>query len=278
MNAATRITALFGASLLAVITTRLDAVRATAEDQKPGTEDTTRAEEFVRKQFPVLRTPGMPPVVPIAEKMVARIFPEYRFFVLGFRQYPVAQVAPEPLKTRNLFVVAKDGNVQHLTDPKGLEKFFRAGLTAVTDETSAKHSAEAWLRLAEEFTQDGFFKFSIPQDALMAVRSKGAWKASGKVVVAQGGKGEITADLTFTEAGKLTKVEETNTVKPGVRPICQATKLLDADPLVRRMAEQDILVMGRTAQEYLEEQRAKARPKLKQAIDRLWQRIVDEGW
>jgi len=63
----------------------------------------------------------------------------------------------------------------------------------------------------------------------------------------------------------------------GVRPICQATKLLDCDPLVGRMAEQDILVMGSLAKEYLDEQRAKAKPELRQAIDLIWQRIVKEG-
>jgi hypothetical protein len=42
-------------------------------------------------------------------------------------------------------------------------------------------------------------------------------------------------------------------------------------------AEQDILVMGRMAKPYLDEIRAKAKPKLKQAIDRIWRRIVDEG-
>jgi hypothetical protein len=84
--------------------------------------------------------------------------------------------------------------------------------------------------------------------------------------------------LTFTGAGKLAGIEEANTVKAGVRPICQASKLLDPDPVVRRMAEKDILVMGRAAKEYLEEQRAKASPELKRAIDRIWQRIVEEGW
>jgi hypothetical protein len=73
-------------------------------------------------------------------------------------------------------------------------------------------------------------------------------------------------------------VEETNTVKAGVRPICQATKLLDPDPLVRRMAEKDILVMGRAAKEYLDEQRAKAPAELRQTIDRIRKRIADEGW
>ena len=44
------------------------------------------------------------------------------------------------------------------------------------------------------------------------------------------------------------------------------------------MAEQDILVMGKSAKAYLDEQRAKAEPELKAAIDRVWRRILDEGW
>ena len=75
----------------------------------------------------------------------------------------------------------------------------------------------------------------------------------------------------------LVNVSQTAHLKAGLRPICQATKLLDADPIVRRMAEQDLLILGRTAQEYLAVQRAKASPELQQAIDQIWQRIVDEG-
>lgn len=63
-----------------------------------------------------------------------------------------------------------------------------------------------------------------------------------------------------------------------MRPICQATKLLDADPIVRKMAERSIQIMGRAARGYLEEQRAQAAPDLQQAIDRMWQRILEEGW
>ena len=84
--------------------------------------------------------------------------------------------------------------------------------------------------------------------------------------------------LTFDQSGKLTRVQQTNKVKPGVRPICQATKLLDADPLIRAMAEQDLLVMGRAVKPYLDEQRAKARPELQKAIDHIWQRITEEDY
>jgi hypothetical protein len=43
------------------------------------------------------------------------------------------------------------------------------------------------------------------------------------------------------------------------------------------MAEQDLLILGRAAQEYLAVQRAQASPALQRAIDQLWQRIVEEG-
>jgi hypothetical protein len=36
--------------------------------------------------------------------------------------------------------------------------------------------------------------------------------------------------------GTLVNVLEKSALRPGVRPICQATKLLDRDPIVRRMA------------------------------------------
>ena len=35
--------------------------------------------------------------------------------------------------------------------------------------------------------------------------------------------------------------------------------------------------MGHMVKPYLDEIRAKSTPKLRQAIDRIWQRIVDEG-
>jgi hypothetical protein len=241
-------------------------------------EEDRKDEDLLGKRFPVLRSPGLPPLVRITDEMVSRTFPEHRFFALILRQYPVARIAPEPLKPQNVFVIEKDGNVQHLTGIKPLEKFFRSKLALVLDAQSARESAGAWLRLSEEFKQDGFFKFSIPQDSLIAQKVRSGLEASAKAVVIQGGTGEIRATWSFTAEGKLAQVKETNTVKAGVRPICQATKLLDPDPIVRLMAEKDILVMGQAAKEYLDEQRAKASPELRQAIDRIWQRIVAEGW
>jgi hypothetical protein len=92
--------------------------------------------------------------------------------------------------------------------------------------------------------------------------------------VAAGGDGNIDVVMTLGTAGSLVNILERSAIRPGVRPICQATKLLDRDPIVRRMAEQDLLVMGRAAKPYLDQIRATARPKLQQAIDRMWQRIL----
>jgi hypothetical protein len=218
------------------------------------------------------------PATRLTDEALKKAFPDTAFFAVVFRQYPVALAAPEPFKSQNVFAVPKDGKLVHLTDTKGLETYFKDNLKGVKDEDGAKLAAGAWLALSQTFQQDGFFKFSVPKDELKAAGEKGERKASGKVVVTQGGKGELTATLTFDDKGKLAKVVEENAIKPGVRPICQATKLLDADPLVRRIAEQDILVMGRACKSYLDGQRAAASPELRREIDRVWKRIINEGW
>src|SRR5262249_21343694 len=162
-----------------------------------------------------------------------------------FSQYPVARQRPEGLNDANLFAVPrdKDGKLELVKDDKELEKFFRAHAAPADADAKAKDAVHGWLHLSAALVQDGFYKFSVLEDSTKVAAEKGGRKASGKLIVTEGGKGEITATLTFDEAGKLTKVDETKKVVPGVRPICQATKLLDPDELVRRMAEQDLLVM-----------------------------------
>ncbi len=219
-------------------------------------------------------------ILTVTGDALTRAFPGHRFYVVRFRQYPVAVAPPQPLRANNLFVLAPDGSVEHLQDAKALEGFFRAALAPVRTATEAKEAAKAWLRMAEEFHQDGFLQFSVPGDSLRVARTaRGGRRVTGKAVVSQqgGNLGEIAAALTFDRAGKLAQASETATIKRGIRPICQATKLLDPDPIVRGMAEQAILVMGRDAKAYLDAQRAKVGPELRDAIDRIWQRILAEG-
>jgi hypothetical protein len=214
-------------------------------------------------------------ITTVAADYIDDSFPHTDFFAVIFRQYPILAPIPKGLSASNVFLV-QDRTVFPLVDPAGLRDFFLGNLATVKGRAGAKGAGLAWLRLTDVFSQDGFFKFSSPQ--VKARSSNGELQVTGSIRVTAGGRGSIHVAMEFDSQGALEDVSETRSVHPGVRPICQATKLLDADPLVRRMAEQDILVMGRSAKEYLDEQRAKAKPELKAAIDRVWKRIVDEGW
>jgi hypothetical protein len=200
-------------------------------------------------------------------------FPDTDFFAVIFRQYPQPVPPPKGLSTSNVFLV-RDGTVFPLVGPADLRNYFLGNLAPVRGKAGAEDAGRAWLRLSEVFSQDGFFTFGAPQ--VKVTTSDEEIQVTGKVTVTAGGRGSIHVAMEFDSDGVLEDVSETRDVHPGVRPICQATKLLDADPLVRRMAEQDILVMGESAKAYLDEQRAKAKPELKAAIDRIWKRILEE--
>jgi hypothetical protein len=209
----------------------------------------------------------------IDHKDLAAAFPKHTFFAVRYRIYPVAMQLPEGLAPSNVFVV-EGGTARHVKDAKALEEFFKAHLGSVKDVKLREQAVAAWLMLSQEFVQDGFFKFKVnPAEA-----ADGGTSFTGRAMVQEGGKGEIKAELKYDKDGKLLAATETVKVMPGPRPICQATKLLDADPIVRRMAEQELLFLGLAARQYLMEQRAIAGPELRQAIDALWQRIEQAGW
>lgn len=262
-----------GAFVLAWSTT----LSATARDttKQPTAEDVARAEKAVKDQLEKYKG-GYGQVAQVKDEAVARAFPRTTFFTVLYRQYPVGRRVPPPLKSANVFAVGADGKPLLLNDLKGMETFFRGTVAGARESDQAKTITRAWLRLSPELRQDGFYQFKLMDDSTRAEKAQSGLVASGKVVVARGGNGEINATLKFDEDGKLVKVDETAKIRQGPRPICQATKLLDKDPIVRRMAEQDLLYMGKAARGYLDEQRARAAPELQRAIDRLWQRIVDE--
>jgi len=246
------------------------------EVEKPSAKEIEKARGAVQEELQTLNA-QRGKVDHIEDAALFRLFPRHLFFSVIFRRYPVAQLPPAPLKGSNIFVVPRaGGKLQRLVAANELETFFRDSLPAVKDADQGKDAARAWLELAQAFVQDGYFKFAVLDEATKAAQANGI-KASGKLIVKSGGNGDLTAILTFDKAGKLRQVEQTNKVKASVRPICQATRLLDADPLVRAMAEQDLRVMGRAVKPYLDEQRSRARPELQKAIDRIWQRILEEN-
>ena len=226
------------------------------EKGKPSADDIAKAEKAAKEQLDKLKG-GYGVVKHIKDEPLERTLPDYLCFSVLFRQYPVGRVPPEGLKTSNVFAVDKDGKVKVLTDVKELEAFFKANVTA-KGEDQWKDAARAWLRLCRSLCRTAFTNSSSWMDSTKTSGGKGTYYVAGKVVVMKGGNGEINATLEFNDAGKLVKATTEVKVKPGPRPICQATKLLDTDPIVRRMAEQDLLIMGRAAKPYLDEQRAKA--------------------
>jgi hypothetical protein len=212
----------------------------------------------------------------VTDDFAGRAFPGFSFFGVIFRQYPVAVQCPATtdLKCANLFFV-QNSKVDFVSTIEELKFFFAVNLGPAPTQDAATDAASTWLRFSEELKQDLFYTFSppdvsyTPRDDLTIVRAHAS--------VTAGGDGNIDVLMTLGTAGSLVNILEKSVLRPGVRPICQATKLLDRDPIVRRMAEQDLLVMGRAAKPYLDQVRATARPKLQQAIDRIWQRILNEG-
>ncbi len=237
-------------------------------------KEPSNSEKAVRKFIDGKGAHGAGEITSKNEDTVRKTFPGHDLVIARFRQFPVARILPEGLSPSSLFAVDKSGQVDHLADAKALEKFFRAHHPAVKGEKDAKTLLAAWLALTQEFHQDGMFKFEVMEKEA----SFADGKITGRATVVQGGNGQITVTLSLDKEGKLAGVEEKAELREGPRPICQATKLLDADPLVRRICERDLLIMGLSARDYLMEQREGAAPGLQAEIDRLWRQIQKNGW
>src|SRR5262249_39513712 len=161
-------------------------------------------------------------------------------FGVIFRQYPVAVLCPQmqDLKCSNVFFV-RDGHVDFASTISDLKFFFATELGLAPSQEAATDAASAWLRFSEELKQDLFYTFSTPE--ISYTPGADLTRVRGHVAVSAGGEGNIEMLMTLGTAGSLVQIYEKGAVRPGVRPICQATKLLDRDPIVRRMAEQDLL-------------------------------------
>ncbi|MBM3983073.1 MAG: hypothetical protein FJ304_22935 [Planctomycetes bacterium] len=205
-------------------------------------------------------------------------FPDFVLFSHVIPQYPVAREAPAPLKNTNVIAVPKkkDAKPVLITDAAELEKFFKAHARPVTKGSEGQATATAWLRASAELAQDGYFKFAVKAGTTSTADDKTTASGTATVDPQNMDKGEIKATLTF-KAGKLASAETKSSVSAGIRPRCQATKLLDPDPVVRAIAEDSLRVMGSTAKDYLDAQYAKASPELRAAIDRVRAKIKAEG-
>ncbi len=240
-------------------------------------DDAKDAEAKLKEYLAGIKGSDAGVVTPLAADGMKETFPDHVIFSHVIRQYPIAREAPPPLKSANVIAIPKkDGKPILITDTKQLEKFFKDSARPVKKAEEADEAVKAWLRAAAELNQDGFYKFTVKADK--AKVDGGTVTGSGEAPVDPkgGDKGEVKASLTFKD-GKLATAETKANLTAGLRPICQATKLLDPDPIVRGMAEQSLRVMGSAAKPYLDEQRAKASPQLREAIDRVWAKTLAEG-
>lgn len=198
----------------------------------------------------------------------------WHVFVLRYPQFPVARVPPEPLRSNNLFFVSPQGTVELVNEPAALHKFFQKVVRADSEKAAAA-ALRAWLGLGSELRQDGFYQFRLANESVAVKKTDMGLLARGRIEVVPkaGNEGFLAAELLFSPRGELLEAREDVQLKAGIRPICQASKLLDPDPVVRRMAERDLLILGPLALPYLEEQRQGADPNLRQAIERIRQRI-----
>ncbi len=150
-------------------------------------------------------------IIPVTDRSIADTFPDIAFFGVFFRQYPVAVRPPEGLASSNVFYV-QDGQVAYLTQPSDLMDFFFNELGPVQTKKAIRDAGRSWLRLSEDFSQDLFFDFAKP------VASVHHQVVTGLVAVKSGGSGQITATLTFDDAGQLVDIEESREVIKGIRP------------------------------------------------------------
>ncbi|MCI0700731.1 MAG: hypothetical protein L0241_06590 [Planctomycetia bacterium] len=242
-------------------------------------DDVKDAEAKLKEYLGAIKGSEAGRVTALTADGVKETFPDHVLFSHVIPLYPVAREAPPPLKHANVIAIPKkkDGKPILITDAKALEKFFKENARPVKKSDEGDEAVKAWLRTTAELNQDGFFKFNV---------KAGPSKVEGNTVMATGeapvdpkgnmDKGSIKATITFKE-GKLASADTKVAITAGMRPRCQATKLLDPDPIVRLMAEDSIRVMGSSIKPYLDDQRSKASPQLREAIDRVWAKAMAEG-
>src|SRR5262245_4808463 len=85
---------------------------ATGFAKEKAAEKNDKAKAAVEKQAKDWKGEGFRTEV-ITEEYVKSTFPNHTFVAVHFAEWPVGRAAPEPMKSRNVFAVDKDGKVTH---------------------------------------------------------------------------------------------------------------------------------------------------------------------
>ncbi|MBI2808247.1 MAG: hypothetical protein HYX68_24945 [Planctomycetes bacterium] len=169
--------------LLAVALVLVSLTRPAAAQKYP--PDVQKAVTLVREHIDKMKFgKGAGEVKPQDAPNVKNTLPDYNLVIVRFRQFPIARIMPEGLRSSNIFAVSKDGKIEYLKDAQTLQKFIRAHQTPAKTEADAKRILAAWLTLTQEFHQDGMFKFEV-MTREFEVGGKGETVA-GRAMVTQG--------------------------------------------------------------------------------------------
>jgi hypothetical protein len=155
-----------------------------------------------------------PKIALVDDPAVHAAFPDDRFFTIQFPRYPLAIKPPAPLKLENLIRVHKDSSVQRIADTDALKKLVEPLFSDKAGRDQIRTALHAFLRLAEEFYQDGYYEFTITDESISAVQQNDHYIATGKATVTRGGKGTVTVTVT---TGAAPKIDIGGQVRPDVR-------------------------------------------------------------
>lgn len=249
----------------------------------PSKEEKDKAEKAIRA---LLAGTEVSAVNVLEDPELLRTFPQHLFFDVRYKYdygVPLGRVEGSMLWT----VARKDAKATYLggarqlrLDAPTLAEFVPPNIALLKDDAALKDAVRACLRLAiETLIERPWTSVAIQDDSIKVSADKTGKTATGFAAGkgargAEDGNGALTVTLQVNDAGKVGKVDVVNKVRPGPRPICQATKLLDADPVVRAMAAEQLLLMGASCTDYLAQRRAEAASaELRQAIDAIGGRI-----
>src|SRR5215469_12819412 len=146
-------------------------------------------------------------VRPVTDDFVSRAFPNFSFFGVIFRQYPIAVQCPpaSDLKCANLFFV-QNGQVDFVSAIDDLKYFFASNLSPAPTQDTATDAASSWLRFSEELKQDLFYTFSPPKVSYTPRNDLTLLQVHASIVA--GGDGNIDVVMTFGTEGSLINILE----------------------------------------------------------------------
>jgi hypothetical protein len=156
----------------------------------------------------------------ITGEALARVFPSHLFFAVRFPMYPMAVRPRAPLVAQNLFIVDREGQMEHVTDFKGINTFFTENIGKVLKGNDGKNPAKAWLALGQELIQDGYFTFTVPDEEIKIGRAAVGPRIIARAVVKpekrNGGFLQIRLDFGLT--GDLDTLAYSKEITTGERP------------------------------------------------------------